>query len=73
MQTEIKMRRQQSSYKMVRSNSGVEIKSVPQEDKIKMKKALGRINVLADGTSLIKLEEEEEIESIFHFIACLSE
>lgn len=59
MQTEIKMRRQQSSYKITRSNSGVEIKSVAQEDKIKMKRALGKVNVLAEGNSFFKPEEDE--------------
>ena len=28
MQTEIKMRRQQSSYKIARSNSGIEVRTV---------------------------------------------
>lgn len=52
------MRRQQSSYKVVRSNSGTEIRTITQEDKIKMKKSLGRINVLAEGSSLQYDEEE---------------
>lgn len=50
LQTEIKMRRQQSSYKIARSSSGVEVRTVSNEDKIKMKKALGKINILASGT-----------------------
>lgn len=53
LQTEIKMRRKQSGYKIItRSNSGAEIRAVTQEDKIKMKKALGKINLLAEGTSI---------------------
>lgn len=52
IQTEIKLRRQQSSYKVIKSSSGVEIKSVPQEEKVKMKKALGKINVLSSGNNM---------------------
>lgn len=56
LQTEIKMRRKQSAYKITRSNSGAEIKTVTHDEKIKMKRALGKINILAEGNSL-KIEE----------------
>lgn len=41
------------------------------DDKIKMKKLLGKINLLSEGNSL-GVGEEEEIETIFSFIGCLS-
>lgn len=46
------MRRKQSAYKITRSNSGAEIKTVTHDEKIKMKRALGKINILAEGNNL---------------------
>ena len=56
MQTEIKIKRQQSSHlsanKINRCNSGAELKQNTRDEKIKMKKALGKINLLAEGVDL---------------------
>lgn len=41
-----------SSSKILRSNSNTDQKKVSQEEKMKMKKAIGKISILADGNSL---------------------
>ena len=55
---------------MGRATSTHKLKTT-QDDKIRMKKCLGRINLLAAGELL--LSREEETECIFDFLQCLSE
>ena len=59
MQTEIKIKRQMSSHGIGKSTSKTKFRIPTSEDKIKMKKVLGKVNLLAEGC--LNISEEEEI------------
>lgn len=72
MQSEMKKKRKQSTYQIVRSNSGTEVKQVKNEDKIKLKRVLGKIKIMVDGNSA-EFNEEDSINTIFEFVSCLAQ
>lgn len=63
MQTEIKIKRHQSSHqhnRVIRCSSGKDLKQNTHDEKIRMKRALGKVNLLSEGVNL-GLNEEEEL------------